>query len=226
MADKSSDSALTNDITNFSYVATFGWPLVVARPKNINIETIRALLDAGEKVLSWGTLSKSTYFAFDEFLLRLIFLGLSLVVFAYSLMPYLVHFYKDAPWLNAYDWIWYPLGAFFMWLCSSRVQKATYVLTNHRLMRIGQFMHVFELGTFDRALRHQGPSGTIFVELWTKNGEAPTVVLELGQEPQAILAIFPLAIESDGKTPALPPALPAELPPALPAELPPVPGRD
>jgi hypothetical protein len=212
MTDHPGEIVSANALANFTYVAAPDMPLVSTRPQKINLATIQGLLEPGEKLLSWGTLPGSTYFAFDEHLLRMVFLSLVLTAYSFSLGPHFIWFlHTHAPWLNFNDWLKCLLFCFLGWLCWSRVRKASYVITSRRLMRIGQFVHSFDLAAFERAVQHKDEGGTTFIELWTRDGEGPGLILELGLEPQAIVAMFPLAIESqDGAPNLLPPAPPLD----------------
>jgi hypothetical protein len=198
------DEVTTDAIVGFSFVPAPDLPLVSQRPKKINLATVRELLAPDEKLISWGTVPKATYFAFDERFLTYLFLLVVLIGGIYDLLPHFGPlFYERLSGLHGVDWPRYLLFASLGWLGWSRIRKVSYVLTDKRLIRIPQFQQSFDLAAFDRVVRHNNNNGVTFIELWMKNGEGPTVVLELGRQPDAIMAAFTVAIEGRKETPEI-----------------------
>jgi hypothetical protein len=181
-------------MTGFTYVVAPNMPLVKTRPNKINLESIQGLLEQGEKLLSWGTLPRSTYFGFDEQLVRRIFIGLG----GASLLACLA----QAPAMSDLIGqlcppVYCPFVFLFgmaVWIAWDILRPASYVLTDRRVMRIDTFVRSFNLSAFERADLHIDDNGTVFIELWTKDSHGPNVVLEVGGDPQEVTAMFPLAV--------------------------------
>src|ERR1019366_3316786 len=151
MADNRSDIVIANAFVGFTYVVAPNMPLVKTRPNKINLESIQGLLEQGEKLLSWGTLPRSTYFGFDEQLVRRIFIGLG----GASLLACLA----QAPAMSDLIGqlcppVYCPFVFLFgmaVWIAWDILRPASYVLTDRRVMRIDTFVRSFNLSAFERA---------------------------------------------------------------------------
>jgi hypothetical protein len=210
MADNNFDVVAVDAFVGFSYVPAPDMPVVSTGPRKINLATVQGLMGPGEKLLSWGTLPKSTFFAFDERLVRrLLWLVAltSLLACLAQVAPFSGLLLLFGRWLPGYWPVAFLIGlsVFEAW---KSVRTASYVLTDRRLMRIASFAETFNLTDFDRALQHKDADGTIFIELWRRGGEGPSVVLELALEPRGIVEMFPLAVDRQDGAPVISPAAP------------------
>ncbi len=175
--------AITGDhaaesVLELRYVQGPNRPRVFTRPNKINARTIEGLMEPGEQLIIWGTLPRSFYFLLNESLLRKIFLGLTALSFMYSMMAVeSTYLLREMPWIYACNLPLLLLGVFLAWTTWTHFQKASFVLTDRRILRIGQFTHQFDLSAFSRAEQHINDDGTAVIQLFMEQSVAPDVVL-------------------------------------------------
>ena len=200
----------TNALTSFVYVRSTGLALVSARPKKITVATIGEILQPGEKLLSYGELPKAVYFGFNGSLLLFLFLlGLfGPAAFEHKGLIDVLGGAAQQLWLTLAVLV--LVSCLTLWVIFRCIHRAGYVLTDRRVIHLGDFVRSFDFASFEQAKVHQDSSGTSYIEFWLKGAEGPSVVLELTGEPQIVTALLPAGLLRPNVSAALPP--PPELP--------------
>jgi len=220
MTGDGDDAVIANAVVDFKSAAGPAMHLVAVRPKKITVAAIEAMLAPGEKLLSYGDLPKVTFLAFDERLWGMAFIVIVGFSLFFDFVPMILQSAALRQFTHLVPVSFWPLPlvvATLGWLCWRTIRHATYVLTDSRLMRIGSFVWIYQLSSFERAVLHKAESGAVFIELWTKNGEGPKVILELAKESQAITARFPLSVLGADQAAVLPAEPPTTFPLVPPA---------
>ncbi|MBS2010076.1 MAG: hypothetical protein JST01_23710 [Cyanobacteria bacterium SZAS TMP-1] len=160
------------------YTASEGFPVMSGGTARVSDVAVKRLLDLDEKLLSFGYLPRSYYFALSEaFLVQLM------------ILLFFTHY-----WLLS---VFLPLS---LLLSLFSIKRTAYALTDRRLIRFGQYTATFDLAQFERADFHRGAGGESFLEFWRAGADGPSVVLELVEGVDEV-AVQPLLSQLNRKSP-------------------------
>jgi hypothetical protein len=139
----------------------------------------------------------------DDTLMHTIFLAVALWSFSCAIMGSVTGIVtQNMPWHSAF-FVFFQMATFFgviLWAGWRQVRKATYVLTDRRLMHIKQFViHQFEWSAFTRAEQNKNADGTAIIQLFTEHSVAPNVVLVLAASAEKTLSHLPAPVQSHPK---------------------------
>ena len=203
MADTLPEGGLDGAIISIEVGAKPAGTVVTGRPRKLGEVYIHRILQPGENLIAWGSTAKTTYFAVDEHMVRLVFF-LGILLFSVSAIFHAISYHLDCiPQFRFFSAL-IAIGAaltIFLWITLYGVRHSNYILTDKRLIYLGTFAYSYDLNLFERSLVHTTPTGLTFIELWQKNGQGPAIILQLGENAEQIVSAFPQAIAHEKSSP-------------------------